>query len=96
MRAATAVTADLIDGVPVLEAARLGADEIEAAIGGLTPAKRHAAQLAADALHRALAGVAASSERIAEPAPRAASWSPCPAGSTAPSPPCSNVSAGRR
>ena len=48
-----------------LAAARVGADEIDAAVGGLAPAKRHAAQLAADALHRALASAAASSERLA-------------------------------
>ena len=51
-------------------AARIGTDEVDAAIGGLTPAKRHAAQLAADALHRALASAAASSERLAPPGER--------------------------
>jgi tRNA-specific 2-thiouridylase len=51
----------------VVDAARIGVDEVDAAIGGLTPAKRHAAQLAADALHRALAGAAASQERFAAP-----------------------------
>ena len=40
----------------MIDAARIGTDEVDEAIGGLTPAKRHAAQLAADALHRALAG----------------------------------------
>jgi tRNA-uridine 2-sulfurtransferase len=67
MRAATAAVAEMVDGEPVVEAARIGTDEIDAAIGGLTPAKRHAAQLAADALHRALASAAASSERLAAP-----------------------------
>ncbi len=38
----------------LLEAARLGAAEIAAELGGLSAAKRHAAELAADALHRAL------------------------------------------
>jgi tRNA-specific 2-thiouridylase len=65
MRAASAAAAEIVDGAPVLAAARVGIDEIDAAIGGLTPAKRHAAQLAADALHRALASAAASSERLA-------------------------------
>jgi tRNA-uridine 2-sulfurtransferase len=65
-RAATAAVAEMIDGEPVLEAARIGIEEVDTAIGGLTPAKRHAAQLAADALHRALAQAAASSRRLAE------------------------------
>ncbi|HWX45234.1 MAG TPA: tRNA methyl transferase PRC-barrel domain-containing protein, partial [Solirubrobacteraceae bacterium] len=40
------------------DAARVGAEEIAAELGGLSPAKRHAAELAADALHRALGGAA--------------------------------------
>jgi tRNA-specific 2-thiouridylase len=64
-RAATAAVAEMVDGEAVIEAARIGSGAVEAAIGGLTPAKRHAAQLAADALHRALAAAAASSERLA-------------------------------
>jgi len=67
-RAATAAAVDLACGEAVLDAARVGVDEVDAAIGGLTPAKRHAAQLAADALHRVLAGAAASGERLAPPA----------------------------
>jgi len=63
-RAATAAVAEMVDGETVLDAARIGTDEVDAAVGGLTPVKRHAAQLAADALHRSLAGVAASSERL--------------------------------
>jgi tRNA-specific 2-thiouridylase len=59
-KAATAAVAETIDGAPVLDAALLDIDTIDAAIGGLTPAKRHAAQLATDALHRALQGVASS------------------------------------
>jgi tRNA-specific 2-thiouridylase len=70
MRAATAATTEMVEGEPVLAAAAIGIDEIDAELGGLTPAKRHAAQLAADALHRALASAAASSERLAEPAER--------------------------
>lgn len=64
MRAATAAVAEMAEGEPVETVARIGADEVDGAIGGLTPAKRHAAQLAADALHRALASAAASSERL--------------------------------
>ena len=63
----------MVDGAPVLDAARIGIDEVEAALGGLTPAKRHAAQLAADALHRALA----CRRRLATPG------SPTPAGRAA-------------
>ena len=106
--AATAAVAETIDGAPVLEAAALDVDAVEAAIGGLTPAKRHAAVLAADALHRALAA-AARPRRLRVGGPRltagsarhrasvpSASPSPCPAASTAPSPRCSSASAGRR
>ncbi len=60
-KAATAAVAEMVDGAPVLAAAALDIDAVDVAIGGLTPAKRHAAVLAADALHRALAGAAASS-----------------------------------
>ncbi len=63
-RAATAAVAEMVEGSPVLAAARIGTDEVDEAIGGLTPAKRHAAQLAADALHRALAQAAASAQAL--------------------------------
>jgi tRNA-specific 2-thiouridylase len=67
--AATAAVAETIDGAPVLDAARLSIDDVDAAIGGLTPAKRHAAQLATDALHRALSAAAASSQILAAASP---------------------------
>jgi tRNA-specific 2-thiouridylase len=67
-KAATAAVAEMVDGAPVLEAAVLDIDAVDASIGGLTPAKRHAAQLAADALHRGLASAAASRQQLA-PAP---------------------------
>jgi tRNA-specific 2-thiouridylase len=70
MRVATAAAVDLVCGERVLDAARVGIDEIDSAIGGLTPAKRHAAQLAADALHRALAAAASSAEQLEKPARR--------------------------
>ncbi len=66
-RAATAAVAEMADGESVIDAAGVSADEVDEAVGGLTPAKRHAAQLAADALHRALAGAAASSRVLAQP-----------------------------
>jgi tRNA-uridine 2-sulfurtransferase len=65
--AATAAIVEMVDGAPVLEAAAIDIDAVDASIGGLTPAKRHAAQLAADALHRGLASAAASSQRLAPP-----------------------------
>ena len=60
-KAATAAVAEMVDGAPVLDAALIDINTVDAAIGGLTPAKRHAAQLATDALHRALQGIASSS-----------------------------------
>jgi tRNA-specific 2-thiouridylase len=69
-KAATAAVAEMVDGATVLEAAAIDIDAVEEAIGGLTPAKRHAAQLAADALHRGLASAAASAQPLA-PAPAA-------------------------
>jgi tRNA-specific 2-thiouridylase len=60
-RAATAAVAEMVDASPVLDAALIDIDTVDEAIGGLTPAKRHAAQLATDALHRALQAVASSS-----------------------------------
>jgi tRNA-specific 2-thiouridylase len=60
MEAATAAVAEAIDGAEILEAARLSIDDAEALLGGLTPAKRHAAQLATDALHRGLSAAAGS------------------------------------
>jgi len=57
--AAGSAVVELVEGHPFLAAARVGAREISAALGGLSPGKYHAATLAADALHRAL-GQAAS------------------------------------
>ena len=58
--AVTAAVSEAIDGAPILDAARLGIDDAADLLGGLEPAKRHAAQLATDALHRALSAAAAS------------------------------------
>ena len=66
-RAATAAIAEMVDDSPVLEAALIDIDTVDQAIGGLTPAKRHAAQLATDALHRALSAAASSSLALAVP-----------------------------
>lgn len=59
-QAATAAIAETIEGAPVLAAAKMSIDDTELLLGGLDPAKRHAAQLATDALHRALSAAAAS------------------------------------
>jgi tRNA-specific 2-thiouridylase len=55
--AAGSAAVTLVRGRPVLEAARIGPKEISEELGGLSPAKLHAAEVAADALARAL-GVA--------------------------------------
>jgi tRNA-uridine 2-sulfurtransferase len=65
-KAATAAVAEMVDGEPVLAAALIDVNTVDAAIGGLTPAKRHAAQLATDALHRALQAVASSPLNLAD------------------------------
>ena len=52
--AAASAAVTLIRGEPVLDAARIGPAQIAAELGGLSPAKLHAAELAADALARAL------------------------------------------
>ncbi len=56
--AAGSATVELVRGVGLFAAARIGAAEIAAQLGGLSSAKHHAAELAADALHRALGQVA--------------------------------------
>lgn len=70
-RAATAAVAEMADGGAVIDTARIGEGEVDEALGGLMPAKRHAAQLAADALHRALASAAASELRLTSDIPAA-------------------------
>jgi tRNA-specific 2-thiouridylase len=52
--AAGSAAVELVRGVPVLAAARVGTGEIAAELGGLSAGKLHAAELAADALARAL------------------------------------------
>ncbi|HEY4895666.1 MAG TPA: tRNA 2-thiouridine(34) synthase MnmA [Solirubrobacteraceae bacterium] len=58
--AAGSAVVSMLRGTPLLDAARLGASDIAAELGGLIPAKRHAAELAADAMHRALGQAARS------------------------------------
>jgi len=63
--AAGSATVSLLHETPLLDAARLGASEIADELGGLAPAKRHAAELAADALHRALGAAARAAAALA-------------------------------
>jgi tRNA-specific 2-thiouridylase len=56
--AAGSALVGLLRGSTLLQAARIGAQEIAEELGGLSASKRHAADLAADALHRALGGAA--------------------------------------
>jgi len=68
--ASLSAVAELVEGMAVLDAARIGAREVAAELGGLSAGKFHAAELVADALARALG--AAVRERGALPAPAAA------------------------
>jgi tRNA-specific 2-thiouridylase len=63
--AAGSAAVSMLRDLPLLDAARIGAEDIASELGGLSPAKRHAAELASDALHRAL-GWAARSASLAE------------------------------
>ncbi len=67
--AAGSATVGLLRGTSLLDAARLGADQIAAELGGLSAAKLHAAELAADAMHRALGAAARACPPLA-PSPR--------------------------
>ncbi len=64
--AAGSAAVALVRDRPLLDAARIGPDEIAAELGGLSPAGRHAADLAADALHRALGAAARADAALAE------------------------------
>jgi tRNA-uridine 2-sulfurtransferase len=63
--AAGSATVELVLGASLLEAACIGAPQIAAELGGLSPAKHHAAELAADALHRALGWAARTKAKLA-------------------------------
>jgi tRNA-uridine 2-sulfurtransferase len=68
--AAGSATVELVRGAPLLQVAKLGAHEIAQELGGLSPAKRHAAEMAADALHRALGWALRRQARLAPCATR--------------------------
>src|SRR4051794_33052337 len=57
-QAAGSATVELVEGAPLFQAALVGPEDVARELGGLVPAKRHAAELAADALHRALGAAA--------------------------------------
>ncbi len=67
--AAGSAVVELVEGAGFLDAARVDADAVAAALGGLIPAKRHAAELAADALHRALGAAARAGAPALERSP---------------------------
>ena len=83
-RAAAAATAELVEGESVLDAALIGASQIEAELGGLNSSHRHAAELAADALGRALSALAGSASRSPRRRAGSACSSPSAAASTRP------------
>jgi tRNA-specific 2-thiouridylase len=66
--AAGSAAVTLVRGLPLLDAARIGPAGIAAELGGLSPAKRHAADVAADALARALGVAARTGAALAPPA----------------------------
>jgi tRNA-uridine 2-sulfurtransferase len=63
--AAGSAAVTLARGRALLDAARIGPGDIAAELGGLSPAKLHAAELAADALARALGAAARGSASLA-------------------------------
>jgi tRNA-specific 2-thiouridylase len=65
LTAAGSAAVTLVDGEPLLGAARVGAREISEELGGLSAGKFHAADLAADALHRALGAAARAGAALA-------------------------------
>jgi tRNA-uridine 2-sulfurtransferase len=70
LTAAASATVELIEGGPFLGACSLSTCDVEEALGGLTPGKRHAAELAVDALHRALGRAAKDGAARLEPSSR--------------------------
>jgi tRNA-uridine 2-sulfurtransferase len=70
VQAAGSAVVELVEGRPLLEAARVTADDVAAELGGLLPDARHAAELAADALHRAVGMAARDGAPRLAPSPR--------------------------
>ena len=65
--AAGSAAVTLVRDRPLLEAARIGPGEVAAELGGLSPAKQHAAELAADALARALGAAVRAGAELSRP-----------------------------
>ena len=69
LTAAASAAVTLVEGEPLLDAARVGAHAIADELGGLSPGKFHAADLVADALHGALGRAARAQAAVpADPA----------------------------
>jgi tRNA-specific 2-thiouridylase len=66
--AAASAMVSRVVGAGLLDAARIGANEIAAELGGLSPGKFHAAEVAADGLARALGALAYRAGALAPPA----------------------------
>jgi len=66
--AAASAVVERIAGMPLLDVARIGAHDVAAELGGLSPGKFHAAELVADALARALGTAAFEGARLTPPA----------------------------
>jgi tRNA-specific 2-thiouridylase len=64
-QAAGSAAVALAGGAPLLDAARIGPEDVARELGGLSPGKRHAAELAADALHAALGAAAVETAALA-------------------------------
>ena len=66
-RAASAAVADAIDGLDVIEAARIDEQSVSDLLGGLAPTHWHAAELAVDSLARALSVAVGSETSLSDP-----------------------------
>jgi tRNA-specific 2-thiouridylase len=65
--ASLSAVSELVEGMAVLEVARLGAHDVAGQLGGLSAGKFHAAELVADALARALGGAVREHGALAPP-----------------------------
>src|SRR2546421_136108 len=65
--AAASAAVTLVRGADLLTAARVGPTQVAEELGGLSPAKLHAAELAADALARALGAAARTHAGVTAP-----------------------------
>jgi tRNA-specific 2-thiouridylase len=63
--AAASAAVTLVRNTPIVDAARIGPAQVAEELGGLSPAKRHAADVAAEALARALGAAVRADAQIA-------------------------------